>query len=345
MAHSASAAAAQGGLPPSLRYVSDDVPGLRRVRVDGTPPFRYLLGGERVCRDREVLARVDALAVPPQWSEVWICDDPHGHLQCTGRDEKGRKQYIYHADYTAFRQEAKFAKLVGFAEALPLLRGEVARQLRRRTWDRERMLALVVRLLDKTHLRIGSARYAEENDTYGLTTLRRRHLDDGHAALRLCFNAKSGKYRRVTIRNRRLARLVREVAELPGYELFRYRDEDGDPHTLDSREVNAYLREHLGDPYTAKDFRTWGGTSLAVKLYPRAAREHAEDGRGKLETRLVRLVARELGNTVSVCREYYIHPAILELAGSQGLPDEPWPDESNAEDLAAYERYALQLIR
>ena len=331
-------------LPRALRYVSDADDGYTREPSGEGFVLRRPGGG--AVRDRDVLARVEALAIPPQWREVWVCAEPDGYLQCTGRDGRGRKQYIYHEEYVAYRQRAKFEKLVGFAEALPELREAVEAQLRRRTWDRERLLALTIRLLDRAHLRIGSARYEAENDTYGLTTLRRRHVDDDGDALRLCFTGKSGTFRRVTIRNRRLRRLVREVADLPGYRLFHYRDERGRPADLDSGDVNDYLHRHMGERYSAKDFRTWGGTSFAVRFYPEALAAHAEaGGRGRLATGLVRRVARELGNTVSVCREYYIHPAVLAAAAARELPGEAWPDDEDATALAGYERFTLDLIR
>ena len=331
-------------LPPHLRHSSDADAGWTLHR-NGEEGFKLTDAEGAPCSDDETLARVEALVVPPQWSDVWVCRHRHGHVQCTGRDGRGRKQYIYHADYTAFRQAAKFRKLAGFARKLPELRGEVDRQLRRRTWDRERMLALVVRLLDRAHLRIGSARYEAENDTYGLTTLRRRHLEEEEGKLQLCFSGKSGKFRQVTIKNRRLGKLVREVADLPGYRLFHYRDERGRPADLDSGDVNEYLHRHMGERYSAKDFRTWGGTSYAVRFYPDALAEQEKPGaRGRLQTKVVKRVAQELGNTVTVCREYYIHPKILEAVEAGSLPREPWGEDSASAELAPYELEALRLI-
>lgn len=345
---------------PSTAAVTDELPGHLHHTSDGAPGFSLDRGsGDFTLRDPDgqpvesssTAKRVRDMVIPPQWTDVWVCADPSGHVQCTGRDARGRKQYIYHPDYVAFRQRSKFAKLILFAEKLPGLRVEVDRQLRRRTWDRERMLALTIRLLDRAHLRIGSARYEAENDTYGLTTLRRRHLEDvdgtrgDGGVLRLCFSGKSGKFRRVTIKNRRLRRLVREVADLPGYRLFHYRDEQGRPADLDSGDVNEYLHRHMGERFSAKDFRTWGGTSYAVRFYPQAlAAQTAAGARGRLATKLVRLVAAELGNTVTVCREYYIHPDVLAAAEARALPAEPWPDEASGTALAAYERAALEII-
>lgn len=333
-------------LPSHLRFASDEDPGYSLVRRGGGGYDLLDSADAPVDSEHEAHARVAEMVVPPNWREVWVCDDARGHVQCTGRDARGRKQYIYHPDYVAWRRRAKFAKLTDFAEALPPLRAEVDQQLRRSTWDRERLLALTVRLLDRAHLRIGSARYEAENDTYGLTTLRRRHLRGSSGDLTLSFSGKSGKFRQVTIENRRLRRLVREVADLPGYRLFHYRDEEGRPADLDSGDVNEYLHRHMGDRFSAKDFRTWGGTSYAVRYYPQALRaQEAEGARGKLETKLVRLVAKELGNTVTVCREYYVHPAVLEAAVARSLPPDPWPLHDSGTDLADYERATLTLIR
>ena len=332
-------------LPPSLQYVDDTYSGFKRVRRGKS--FAIVDDRGQICKKRKVLARVESMVIPPQWSDVWICEHETGHLQCTGRDQRGRKQYIYHEDYVAYRQRAKFDKLVSFAERLPKLRTHVATLLTGTRWDHDRMLGLVVRLLDRTHLRIGSARYAAENDTYGLTTLRRKHLKDRSAkGLELAFQGKSGKFRRVTIKNRQLRKLVNEVAELPGYELFKYRDDDGSTKRLESSDVNNFLHKVMGDRYSAKDFRTWGGTSLAVKLYHEAVALHeAGGGKGKVETKLVKLVAKELGNTVSVCRQYYIHPTVLEMAAEAALPNHGWKDlPANSTDLAPFEEYTLEII-
>ena len=330
-------------LPRNLRYSSDEEPGYYREGEPGQ--FRYLDHAGQPVADEQDRARIEAMVIPPMWTQVWICADDGGYVQCTGRDGRNRKQYVYHADYVAFRQAAKFRKMVEFASALPELRVRVDVALRKRKWTKERMLALTVRLLDRAHLRIGSRHYQRENETYGLTTLRRRHVKDDDGPLRLCFKGKSNKFRQVTIRNRRLAKLVKQVAELPGYQLFRYRDEDGNTQTLDSADVNEYLHEHMGDQFTAKDFRTWGGTSLAVKLYPQALALQEATQRGRLEPKLVGLVAKELGNTKSVCRQYYIHPEVLAKAEAGELPHELWTDHNRALELAPYERYTLRLIR
>ena len=330
-------------LPSGLVPVSETESGYW-CEADDRSRLRHV-GTGRLCRDPALAARIAALVIPPQWSDVWISEEPTSYLQATGRDAKGRKQYIYHPDYVAYRQRAKFSKVEAFATALPGLRAEVQRQLRRRTWDRERMLALMVHLMDHTKIRVGNERYEAENKTYGLTTLRRRHLKAQPGGLAIDFLGKSGKFHHIAVQDKRLRKLLREVSELPGHRLFCYRCSAGKRRELDSGDVNAYLREHLGGAFTAKDFRTWGGTSLAVRFYPEVLAEVEARGKGKPEKRLVKAVAKTLGNTPAVCREYYIHPGVLAKAAAGTLPREPWGDSADVTALADYERYALQVIR
>ena len=330
-------------LPDGLVAVSDDADGYVFADADRKRLCDAVTG--HACDEAEVRARIAEYVIPPKWTDVWIARDPKAYLQVTGRDAKGRKQYIYHPDYVAYRQGLKFGKLIRFAERLPPLREEVARQLRRRKWDRERMLALMVHLLDQTKLRIGNERYLARNKTYGLTTLRRKHLKRQPGGLALDFKGKSNKFRHVAVEDKRLRRLLREVSDLPGYRLFAYQTSDGRREELDSGDVNDYLRRHLGEAFSAKDFRTWGGTSLAVKFFPEIVAECAARGKGKPHKRVVKAVAKALGNTVAVCREYYIHPGVLAAAEAGELPTEPWASAEEAEALADYERYALDLIR
>lgn len=330
-------------LPDGLVLVSDGEGGFV-LADDSREKLCCAITGEP-CRDEEVWGRVKAHVIPPQWREVWVAREPNAHLQVTGRDAKGRKQYIYHADYTAHRQTLKFGKMVKFAEGLPELRAEVARQLRRRSWDKERMLALMVHLMDQTKLRVGNERYMAQNQTYGLTTLRRKHLKRQPGELALDFKGKSNKFRHVAVENKKLGKLLQQVSELPGHRLFDYRGSDGKRHSLESGDVNEYLHEHLGAAFSAKDFRTWGGTSLAVKFYPEIAAECEATGKGKPDKRMVKAVAKALGNTVSVCREYYIHPVVLAKAESGELPLRAWTAAPSVEDLADYERYTVGLIK
>ena len=255
------AAAAAAAAAAGLRYVTDARPGITRKRAGRAFSYRDPQG--RPIRDRRALARLRALAIPPAWTDVWICPDPRGHLQATGRDARGRKQYRYHREWRAIRDAHKFDRILIFARALPQIRARVDADLRRRGLPRERVLATVVRLLETTLIRVGNAEYARDNRSFGLTTLRRRHVEVDGSTIAFEFRGKSGKLHKVTTRDRRLARIVLACHELPGQELFQYLDEQGVRRDVDSADVNAYLQEISGEPFTAKDFRTWAGTVLA----------------------------------------------------------------------------------
>ena len=244
-------------IPKGLVYVSSfDREGFKREKTnDG---FKYLdLQGKPV-RDKAILKRIDELVIPPIWEDVWICKNAKGHVQAIGYDLKGRKQYIYHPKWSEYRQQNKFSQLPLFAERLPIIRERVAADLRKRGWPKERVLALTVKMLDEYYLRIGNLNYKRSNETYGLTTLRRKHLNDNGKSLSLTYKAKSGKYRNVSVSNPTLAKLIRETSDLPGYEVFRYIDEDGKSQTIDSSDVNEYIKELSEGDFTAKVFRTWG---------------------------------------------------------------------------------------
>lgn len=300
-----------GNLPATLTYTSDHEPGFTRVRRGRGFSYRTEQG-ERLIKAAD-LERAKALGIPPAWKEVWIAQNPNGHLQCTGIDPKGRKQYIYHADWNAYRSEAKFRKLAEFGRALPGIRRVTEQHLKGQDWSRPKVLALVIRILDACHIRIGNEYYQQQNETYGLTTLRRKHVEFDKGVARLEYKAKSGKYRRISIKNNQLAKLVKQSSELRGYELFKYQGEDKKFHHINSHDVNEYLRDISKEEFSCKDFRTWGGTTLAVEKYPEAQQMVSENLRLKLETTLIKLVAKELGNTIAICREYYIHPRVLEV--------------------------------
>lgn len=293
----------------NLVYVDTHYPGYARVRRGRG--FAYRDGSGTFVHDPELLERVQHLAIPPAWTDVWICADASGHIQATGRDEKGRKQYIYHADWAQARDQAKYNRLLPFAEALPMLRRQVDSDLRGRTLTWNKVAALAVDLLDKTRLRIGNPEYQRQNESYGLTTLQDEHVDISGNTLTFAFRGKRGKEHTITVHDRRLARLVRQCQELPGQELFQYRGEDGSQHSLRSNDVNVYLRQVTGQDFTAKDFRTWGGTiATTVALYE-AGPASTQTERKRKVTQAVKLAAKALGNTVAVCRKYYVHPAIL----------------------------------
>jgi DNA topoisomerase-1 len=293
-----------------LRYVSDAAPGITRRRAGRAFSYRDPQG--RPIADRRELARLRALAIPPAWIGVWICPDAHGHLQATGRDARGRKQYRYHARWREVRDTHKFDRMVTFARALPRIRARLDADLGRRGLPREKVLATVVRLLETTLIRVGNAEYARANKSFGLTTFRDRHVEINGAKVEFEFRGKGGKLHKVTTRDRRLARIVRACQDLPGQELFQYLDDEGTRRDVGSADVNAYLQEISGEPFTAKDFRTWAGTVLASLALSEFANFDTQAAAKRNVTRAIERVANHLGNTVAVCRRSYVHPAILD---------------------------------
>ncbi|MDX2002118.1 MAG: DNA topoisomerase IB [Chitinophagales bacterium] len=294
-----------------LRYVSDTESGYIRNRR-GKGFFYTTAVGEKVT-DAKVIERIRGLVIPPMWKKVWICKHANGHIQVTGLDAKNRKQYIYHPAWTEHRQSSKFLKMADFAKFLPLIRAHVKTDLRRHGWPKEKALALVINLLDEAHMRIGNLYYRDLNNTYGLTTLRRRHMKINGSSVQFEYKAKSGIQRKVKILDKGLVRLIKQCAELPGYEVFKYLDGEGHSHTLDSHDVNQYLKTITGENFSSKDFRTWGATRQAVCLFPEAVAEHVANPKKKLRNLLVKKVAEKLGNTQKVCETYYIHPYVLEI--------------------------------
>ena len=291
-----------------LRYVSDLQPGLSRQRRG--KGFSYHHPDGTLVEDAETRQRIDLLAIPPAYRDVWICVLENGHLQATGRDERDRKQYRYHPTWERHRSRKKYDRMVPFGEALPALREKVEADLRRRDLDRDKVSALAVALLDETLARIGNAAYAQEHGHYGLTTLRDKHAQEASGALRLAYTGKSGKEQELTVSDRRLARLVRACRDIPGYDLFQYYTSGGKA-TLESGDVNAYLREAAGD-FTAKDFRTWGGTVHAARALADEEVPESDRQRQSVEAEAIREVAAALGNTAAVTRNHYVHPDILE---------------------------------
>jgi DNA topoisomerase-1 len=292
-----------------LRYIRETTKGYTRRRAG--KGFCYLDEAGRPIRDKEILRRIRSLVIPPAWERVWICAQPCGHLQAVGYDARGRKQYRYHPDYSATRNETKFGRMTEFAKALPAIRQRVRHDLAKPGLPREKVLATVVRLLETTCIRIGNVEYARENHSFGLTTLRHRHAAIEGSTIRFHFRGKSGLEHEVEVHDARLARIVRECQDLPGYELFQYVGDSGERHTVDSCHVNEYLREVSEGEFTAKDFRTWAGTV-------QAALELAEVGPGESATAIkrnvvaaVKGVASRLGNRPATSRKYYVHPAVL----------------------------------
>ena len=294
-----------------MRYVSDARPGIRRRRAGSG--FRYLAPDGSAVRDKATLERIRRIGIPPAWTDVWICPIENGHLQATGRDAKGRKQHRYHERWRAVRDENKYGRLARFARALPAVRKRVAADLASKGMTREHVLAMVVRLLETTYIRIGNEEYARNNGSYGLTTLTDDHVEIRGARIRFAFRGKSGKDHEIELNDKRLAALVKRSRDLPGEELFQYIDEDGEPQPIDSGDVNEYIREIAGEEFTAKDFRTWAGTMLAVRALTAACKESDASTITKAAiTEAVKETAGHLGNTPTVCRKCYIHPIILE---------------------------------
>jgi DNA topoisomerase-1 len=292
-----------------LRHVTDHIPGIARRRA--ASGFDYFDPDGHPISDLATLGRIKSLAIPPAWTAVWICPFPNGHIQATGRDARGRKQYRYHPRWRETRDETKFDRMLMFSRVLPRIRTRVDADLRRHGLPRERVLAAIVRLLELTLFRIGNSEYSKTNNSFGLTTLRNRHAAVTGDTIRLAFRGKSGVWNESRISDRRLACLVKRCRDLPGHELFQYFDDDGHRHTVGSSEVNAYLREISGEEITAKDFRTWAGTFLAALALRELAQTTGEARKSTL-VRAVEQVSRHLGNTAAVCRKCYIHPAIFD---------------------------------
>jgi len=293
-----------------LRYVNDTAPGIRRVQSGDA--FRYLDPDGATINDEDTLKRIRALAIPPAWTEVWICKLANGHLQATGRDARKRKQYRYHAKWRNLRDEVKYERMISFGHALPAIRRQVDADLRLTGLPREKVLATIVYLLQATMMRIGNEEYARTNKSFGLTTLRDRHVRIDGKAVEFRFRGKSGVYHNVKVEDKRVARIIARIRDLPGQELFHYLDDDGNPHTVDSADVNDYLRAISGEDYTAKDFRTWSGTVLAALALQEFEKFDSETQAKKNIVRAIESVAEKLGNTPSICRKCYVHPAVID---------------------------------
>lgn len=292
-----------------LHYVTDQERGLTRARKG--EGFTYSDAQNRTIRDAATLDRIAKLVIPPAWTEVWICPDPRGHLQASGRDAKGRKQHRYHEKFRAARDEAKFGHMVEFAVALPKLRAAIEKDSRRPGLPREKVLATIVRLLDRSLIRVGNEEYAEQNKSYGLTTLRGKHVAVAGDSVKFVFKGKSGKDWRVELKDRRVAKAIKAIQDLPGQRLFQYLDEDGGVQHVTSTDVNDYLRETSGREISAKDFRTWAGTVLAAsELIARGAAESETASKRAIREAIVTVAAR-LGNTPTICRKCYVHPSVV----------------------------------
>jgi DNA topoisomerase I len=328
-----------------LWYVTDMAPGIRRSgAADG---FSYIDPDGRLVQDPVQLERIKSLGIPPAWTDVWICPVEQGHLQATGRDAKGRKQYRYHDRWREVRDQTKYDRMISFAEALPQIRARVEQDLSLPGMPREKVLATVVRLLETTMIRVGNEEYVRQNHSFGLTTMRNRHVDVQGSTLRFHFRGKSGKKHEVEVHDRRLAAIVRRCREIPGHHLFEYLDAEGQTHTIGSGDVNDYLREITGQEFTAKDFRTWAGTLLAVRALQECGFCDAASQLKKNIAQAIDCVRERLGNTRAVCRKYYIHPSVL-AAYTEGTLPPPCPEAQETtptQGLSADEALVLEFLR
>jgi DNA topoisomerase I len=338
----------QSAKAAGLRYVSDTRPGITRKRHGKT--FRYTQADGSPVRDTETLARIRSLVIPPAWTSVWICTIPNGHLQATGRDARGRKQSRYHPRWRETRDETKYVRMILFADALPLIRQQVEHDLALAGLPRPKIIATIVRLMETTYIRVGNTEYARRNRSYGLTTMRTRHVDVNGSTVTFSFQGKSGVHHTIDLSDRRLARIVKRCLDLPGYELFQYLDTDGSHHSVDSSDVNDYLREVTQQHFTAKDFRTWAGTVLACATLREFEAFESETQAKKNVVEAIKSVAARLGNTPSVCKKCYIHPAVLDsyLGGAMLKTFEKQVEkeiENAPHELRQEERALLHLLR
>ncbi len=322
-----------------LMYVQDSEDGYRRQR-QGTG-FKYLDAAGHLVRDRQLKQRFARLGIPPAWKRVWICESPRGHLQATGYDARGRKQYRYHVEWSQLREAGKFERLTQFARLLPGLRRRVARALKQRGLPQEKVLATALRILDTGGIRVGNLEYARSNGSFGLTTLKRKHVEVHGNEVTFCFRGKSGLQHCVELEDARLSRIIRKCSELPGQRLFQFVDDEGERHPIDSTDVNRLIQEWTDSDFTAKDFRTWAGTVAFVK----AVMNCKADAAAPLKEHL-QCVAKSLGNTAAICRKHYIHPQLIEewIAGSLPQRIANLPPASLPRGLTAAERITLQLL-
>jgi DNA topoisomerase-1 len=310
---------AQSASVAGLRYIPDNKPGITRQKKGKS--FTYLDTKGQEITDQKVIDRINKLIIPPAWENVWICSSPNGHIQATGRDTKGRKQYIYHPQWRNIRSLTKFGRMIAFGEKLPEMRAQIERDLQIRELNQRKVTAIVLNLLDQSLIRIGNRQYAQSNKSYGLTTLRDKHVDIAGDKVKFQFVGKKGVSHEIDIKDRRLARLIKKCKDIPGYDLFQYFDENGERQTLESGQVNEYIQEISGTDFTAKDFRTWGGTVLMVECLEKMLDENPEIAKEKYVKDAFKTVAKGLGNTPAVCSKYYVHPQVLEIFKKDELLD------------------------
>lgn len=293
-----------------LRYVSDTMPGFTRKKVGDK--YHYFDKRENRVTDEEEVQRINSLAIPPAYTDVWICPHATGHIQATGMDERGRKQYRYHADWSAARQETKYQRMQAFGHALPKIRRQIANDINQEGMPREKVLAALLSLLEKTLIRVGNEEYAKENQSYGLTTMQNKHVEVDKNEITFIFKGKSNQYHEITLKDKTLAEVVNELQDMPGQELFQYVDDNDNLHTIGSDDVNGYLQEITDQEFTAKDFRTWRGTTLAASELLKCEGCETDTDVKRVLNEAIKSVSEELGNTPAVCRKAYIHPVLIQ---------------------------------
>jgi len=327
----------------NLKHIDDTSLTIKRRKYGRG--YQFIDEEEQLIRDKKLLNRLRSLIIPPMWDQVQICKWDDGHIQAIGRDLKGRKQYIYHSEWERVRQEEKFNKIIDFGTRLPFIRKSTSQDLKLKSWVKPKIMALLVSILDETGIRIGNQQYVDKNGTYGLTTLRRKHMDIEGDTIHFEYKGKSNKIREVAIEDCDLVKMIKKTAELPGYEIFRYKDSSGVFQSVDSDEVNEYIRRTMGQEFSSKDFRTWVATRMAVELYPEAKILKEQNPRRKFTSILLRLVANELGNTPTVCKSYYVHPTIMQLIEKKELPDYNKYKEDTKQQLSSSELLILDVVQ
>ena len=325
-----------------LIYVSNSDPGILRLRKGKT--FEYFYKDKKLTSEKH-LQRIQTLVIPPAWEHVWICKDANGHIQCTGIDARGRKQYRYHPLWQKSRNESKFSRLTAFGNALVKLRKQIASDLNRKKLSEEKVIATVLALMDATHIRVGSSLYEKTNKSYGLTTLKDRHVEISGDSLQFAFVGKKGIKHTISLQNKRLARIVKQCRDIPGKELFQYYDDDGNRQPIDSGKVNAYIREHTGDSFSTKDLRTWSGSVHALRGFLESGSAENQTVRKKITVEVLDMVSEQLGNTRTVCKKYYVHPRILQLYEAGEFEKHIGRRPSSDQWLSSEDKLLLRLLK
>lgn len=325
-----------------LVYVSVSDAGISRVRKGSD--FEYYYNNKKLESEKQ-LQRINDLAIPPAWENVWICKDANGHIQCTGLDLRGRKQYLYHALWQKSRNESKFSRLIDFGNAVKKLRKQITSDLRKKTLSEDKVIATVLALMDETHIRVGNNQYEKTNKSYGLTTLKDKHVEISGEKIRFSFVGKKGIHHTISLRNKRLARIVKQCRDIPGKALFQYYDQAGNRHTLDSGKVNSYIRKYTEDSFTTKDLRTWSASVCALQGFLNSGFADNETARKKKTLAVLDLVSEQLGNTRTVCKKYYVHPQILALYESSQLEKHIKNIPSSDTWLSSEEKLLLKILK